>query len=343
MTSSSISSYLASSTALMNKLASLSAANASSQTNSRLTLIGNDLQAQLNTKVAALQAQAQDPIVTELQQQEQSLTTQLNTYQSAEQQIGTNNSVLSDLSLQLSDLAVAAQSGNSSTFDQSLTSAQADVASLQVVGYTPGLQADGITSLKYAGLGIQSSGTYDLSTPAGQAQALAAVQAAQTVVQQITTTSSQNQEITASVQQALQTQISGITTQIGNLQQTELAGAQTQITNLETQEQTEYHLIQLNFGNSTNAASVLTSLQSETNLAAVNPGTTLGILDHTAGTSGLFVANLTTTTPTTSSNSNSSNSSSSSSGSTSSGSTSTSSTTSVPQTSLLGSILSTSA
>ncbi len=88
------------------------------------------------------------------------------------------------------------------------------------------------------------------------------MQAAQAVVKQISTTSSQNQEISASVQQTLQTQISSITTQIGNLQQTELAGAQTQITNLETQEQTEYHLIQLNFGNSTNAASVLTSLQT---------------------------------------------------------------------------------
>ncbi len=54
MTSSSISSYLASSTALMTKLASLNAANATSQTNSRLTLIGNDLQAQLNKKVAVL-------------------------------------------------------------------------------------------------------------------------------------------------------------------------------------------------------------------------------------------------------------------------------------------------
>ena len=340
MTSSSISSYLASSTALMTKLASLNAANAASQTNSRLTLIGNDLQAQLNKKVAALQQQAQDPVVTELQAQQKTLTTQFNTYQSAENQIGTNISVLGDLSLQLSDLAVAAQSGDSSTFDQALTSAQADVASLQVVAYTPGLQPDGITSLKYAGLGIQSSSSYDLSTPAGQAQALAAVQAAQAVAKQISTTSSQNQEISASVQQALQTQISGITTQIGNLQQTELAGAQTQITNLETQEQTEYHLIQLNFGNSTNAASVLTSLQNTAKLAAVQPGTTLGILDPTPGSPALFVANLTTSTPTTSSaNSNSS----SSSGTSSSGSTSTSSTSSVPQTSLLGSILSTDA
>ncbi|MGO8921297.1 MAG: hypothetical protein ACLQJR_35885 [Stellaceae bacterium] len=334
MTSSAISTAISAGTALMNKLASLNAANAASQTNSRLTLIGNDLQSQLNKKVAQLQQQAQDPVVTELTQQEKTLTAQLTTYQSVETQIGSNNSVLGDLSLQLSDLAVAAQSGDSSTFDQTLASAQGDVASLQVVSYTPGLQNDGIASLQYAGLGVQSSSSYDLSTAAGQAQALAAVQAAQAVVKQITITSSQNQEISASIQQTLQTQISGLTTQVGNLQQTELTDAQTQITKLEQQEQTEYHLIQLNFGDSTSAASVLTSLQTEQKLAAVQPGTTLGILDPTAGAPSLFVANLTTSTPTTSSSSSSNSSSSSSSASGSS---------SVPSTSTLGSILSTSA
>lgn len=344
MTSASISSFLASSTALMNKLASLNAANATSQTNNRLTLIGNDLQAQLNKKVAALQQQAQDPQVTILQQQQQTLSAQLNTYQGAETQIGGNNSLLGDLALQLSTLGIAAQSGDSATFDATLTTAQSDVNALQVVPYTPGLQSDGITPLKYQGLGLQSSSTYDLSTPAGQAQALAAVQAAQAVVKQITTTSLQNQEVSASIQQALQTQITGVTTQVGNLQQTELADAQTQITQLEQQEQTQYHLIQLNFGNSTSAASILTSLQTQTNLASVPAGTTLGILDHTAGTSGLFVANLTTSTPTTqSSASSSSSASSNSSSNSSSGTSSSSSSSSVPSTSLLGSILSTNA
>lgn len=332
MTSSAINTALATSTMLMTKLAAVNAANAASQTNNRLTLIQNDINAQLNQKIAQLQQQAQDPAVTILQQQESTLNTQLNTYQNAEQQVAGNNSTLGDLSLQLSDLAVAAQSGDASTFDQTLAAAQNDVDSLQVVSFTPGLQPDGIASLKYAGLGIQASGSYDLSTPSGQAQALAAVQAAQATVQQITTTSTLNQQITASIQQSLQTQISGISTQVANLQQTELTDAQTQIANLQQQAQEEYHLIEMNLGNTNNAASVLTSLQSTANLAAVQPGTTLGIIDPTAGEPALFVANLTTTTPTTSS---SATSGSSSAGSTSSGSTSNAST--------LGSILSTSA
>lgn len=336
MTSTAISNALASGTALMNKLASLNAAQAASETNARLTLIGNDLQAQLNKKVAQLQDQASDPLVTQLQQQQKTLGTQLTTYQNAETQIGQNNTVLSDLALQLSNAAIAAQAGDAATFDQSLTTAQNDVAALQVASYTPGLQSDGVAPLKYNGLGIQSSGTYDLSTAAGQGQALAAVQAAQTTVKQISTTSFQNQQITASIQQALQTQITGLNTQISNLQQTEQTDAQTQITNLQQQEQTDYHLIQLNFGNSTTAASVLTSLQSTSKLAAVQPGTTLGILDPTPGQPALFVANLTTTTPSTTSTSSNTSSSSSSSSTSSSSS-------SVPQTSLLGSILSTSA
>lgn len=340
MTSSAINTALAASTMLMNKLAAVNAANAASQTNNRLTLIQNDLNAQLDKKIAQLQQEAQDPSVTILQQQSATLSSQLKTYQSAEQQIGANNTVLGDLSLQLSFVAVAAQSGDASTFDQSLAAAQSDVGMLHVVSSTPGLQPDGIASLQYAGLGIQSSGSYDLGTAAGQAQALAAVQAAQSVVQQIAATSALNQQITASVQQALQTQISGISTQVANLQQVELTDAQTQITNLQQQAQEEYHIIEMNLGNSTTAANILTSLQTTANLAAVQPGTTLGIIDPTPGEPGLFVANLTSSAPAVSSSSSSN--SSATSGASSSGSSS-GSASSVPNTSLVGSILSTSA
>jgi hypothetical protein len=323
VTSSAINTALATSTMLMTKLAAVNAANAASQTNNRLTLIQNDINAQLDEKIAQLQQQAQDPTVTILQQQETTLKSQLDTYQTAEQQIAGNNSSLGDLSLQLSDLAVAAQSGDASTFDQTLVAAQSDIDSLQVVSFAPGLQPDGVASLKYAGLGIQSSGSYDFSTPAGQAQALAVVQAAQATVQQITSTTSLNQQITASIQQSLQTQISGISTQVANLQQTELTDAQTQIAKLQQQAQEEYHIIEMNLGNANSAASVLTSLQTTTNLAAVQPGTTLGIIDPTVGEPALFVANLTTSTPIASSSASSSGSAS--------------------NTSPLGSILSTSA
>ncbi len=340
MTSSAINTALAASTMLMNKLAAVNAANAASQTNNRLTLIQNDLNAQLDKKIAQLQQEAQDPSVTILQQQSATLSSQLQTYQSAEQQIGANNTVLGDLSLQLSFVAVAAQSGDAGTFDQSLAAAQSDVGMLQVVSSTPGLQPDGIASLQYAGLGIQSSGSYDLGTAAGQAQALAAVQATQSVVQQIAATSALNQQIAASVQQALQTQISGISTQVANLQQVELTDAQTEIANLQQQAQEQYHIIEMNLGNSTTAANILTSLQTTANLAAVQPGTTLGIIDPTPGEPGLFVANLTSSAPAVSSSSSSNSSATSTASSSGSSSASASS---VPNTSLVGSILSTSA
>jgi hypothetical protein len=301
----SISTAISTGQMLMNKLASVSAANAAATSNSRLTLIGNDISNQLNQKIAQLQTQAQDPELTILQQQGTNITKQLTTYQNAETQIGQNNTVLAQLGLQLSDMAVAAQSGDASTFDQSLASAQNDVSLLQVVPFTQGLAQDGITPLKYQGLGLQSSSTYDLSTPAGQTAALNAVQAAQAQIKQIQAQSSLNQQITASIQTALNTQLTNINNQMGSLQQTELTDASNQIAQWKQQAQTEYHLIELQMGNSTTAASVLTSMQSEKNLAAVQPGTTLGIIDPTPGEPALFVANLTSPTPTTSSSSNS--------------------------------------
>lgn len=338
MTTSAISTAISAGTALMNKLAAVSAANAATATNNRLTLIGNDINNQLNQQISQLQAQSEDPEVTILQQQETSLSTQLTNYQNAETQIGQNNTVLSELGLQLSDASVAAQAGDSTSFDQAVASAQNYLGLLQVVPSTPGLQPDGIAALQFAGLGIQSSSTYDLSTAAGQAQALAAVQTAQTQVQNIQTQSSQNQTISASIQTALQTQITGVSNQINNLQQTELTDAATQIANLKQQAQEEYHIIEMNFGNSTTAASVLTSLQTEANLAAVQPGTTLGIIDPTPGEPSLFVANLKTSTPSTASTSSASSSSLPGSSSSTSSSSSSSATTAP-----LGSIISTSA
>ena len=73
------------------------------------------------------------------------------------------------------------------------------------------------------------------------------------------------------------------------------ADAATQIANLKQQAQTQYHLIELNFGNSTSAASIITSVESYQNLAAVLPGTTLGLLgSNSDGEPTLSFANLTT-------------------------------------------------
>lgn len=320
VSTSSISSTLTINNALISKLAAASAANAQSMANYRLQLIGNDLTAQLNKKIAALQAQAEDPNIPVYQQQEQQLTQQQTTYQNAEAALSENGTALSQISLQLGNLAVAAQAGDSTSFDQALASAQNDVSLLQTVPFAPGLQPDGVAGIQYNGLGIQSSASYDLSTPAGQAQALSDIQAAQNAVQASSSTTSLNQQITASVQQALQTQISGISTQISNLQNSELSAASATIANLQQQTQEEYHIIQLDVGDETNATSILTSVQTLANESAVQPGTTMSILVGNNGVPTLFSANLPTPTSGSSSTAGSGSSGTSGSGSSASGS-----------------------
>lgn len=308
MTTSAIKSVLAATTALMSKLAAVNAANASLQTNNRLALIGNQITAQLNKKIAQLKAQSEDPTVGILQQQSTHLSQQYSTYNAAETQIGQNRTVLGSLALQLSNAAVAAQSGNASAFDAAVQSSNDDVASLQVVPFAAGLQPDGVAPLKYAGLNVQSSSTYNLSTPSGQAQALAAVQAAQAVIQQVTTMTAQNQQISASIQQALQTQMTAVSNQISDLQQTELTDAATKIANLKQQSQMQFHIIEMNFGNSSNAASILTARQAAAQAAAVSPGTALGIMVGNSGEFTLPIANVAVSPPAVSTSSQSGNS-----------------------------------
>lgn len=297
MTSSSaINTALATSSALMAKLTAVNSASASSKNSSTLALINNMISNQLNQKVSALQDQVQTSTVGVLQQQQTSLTTQLQSYQTAEGQISANGSVLADLSLQLANMATAAQSGNSTTFDQTLTAAQLDVTDLQTVSFAPGLLPDGTAALMGAGLNIQSASVYNLGTPTGQAQALSAAQAAEAQVQQISTMNNLNQQITASAQTALQTQISGIGAQINNMQIAQQTAIAQQTTALEQQAQEQYHIIEMNLGNATNASSFLTSVEGYQRLAAVQPGTTLGLLGGNAGQPALFTANITTST-----------------------------------------------
>jgi hypothetical protein len=311
VTSSAIDNALATSATLMTKLAAVNSARASSQNNNTLNLIQTTINNQANTKIAALQVEVPTATVDTLQQQETALNTQLGTYQTAEGQLATNNSLLGDLSIQLANLATAAQAGDSTTFDQTLASAQNDVSELQTVSFAPGLLQDGTAGLQYNGLNIQSSSSYDLSTPAGQAAAISDVQAAVAQVQQISTLSSLNQTITASAQTSLQTQISGINTQVVNLQTASQTQISQQTSQIRQQAQEEFHIIEMNLGNAANAGSLITSVQNYRNLAAAQPGTTLALLGGTAGEPSLPVANLTTSSKSSTTSANSSSSSSS--------------------------------
>lgn len=242
--------------------------SAQSQAQLRISSLQTTLTNNLNRQIAQLQAQSTDGSVTKvLQSQLVTLNAQNKANSQASSQLVQNGGFLSDLKLQLVALKTAAGAGDSVTFDKDLAAANKDVTNLNVVAIVPGLQPDGVTNLKLKGLGIKSSATYNLSTPTGQAQATTDVQSAQTLINQITAVTTQNQLIANSASNALTTQINEINRQLSKIGSDQATQLQTQVTKLQTREQSQFHIIELELGNSTNASSVLTS--GATTLAAV--------------------------------------------------------------------------
>jgi hypothetical protein len=284
---------LALTTSLINTLANVATAGAQSFVQFRLKLIGQQITAQLNKKIDQLKEQAQDPTIPLLQQQEAALNHQKTAYDQALTQIGTNGTTLGDLSIQLSNLANAAAQGDSTTFDQSLAAANTDVDILQIVPPLAGFLPDGIGGLKNNGIGIQSSATYDLSTPAGQAQASADIQAAQSLIQQIASTNTTNQEIGSSISQSLETQLTAISDQISNKQTAILTDGAAEVDKLNQQAKTQFHLIELQFGNVPQTGSILSNAQNANNIAPP-PGSVISLLVGNNSGGALPVANLPT-------------------------------------------------
>ena len=173
----------ASTTNIMSVLTQTSQAAATAASAQRFQLLQTLLQNQYNTKVTALQAQSA-PTASEnyLQVQISGLGQQLSTFSTLQTQYGTNSNILGDLTTQLTALLNAAQAGDAATFDGVLGTAQGDIADLVVVNPNPALQDDGVTQIKANQLGIGSSSSYDLSTAAGQAQAVADITAAENTV-----------------------------------------------------------------------------------------------------------------------------------------------------------------
>ena len=282
---------------LFNQLAQAASVGAQAQSQLRLQLIGNQLTAQLNKKIAALKTQADDPIVKLLQQQGVALAARRSTYSASEAQLGTNVAVVSDLKLQLSNLAVAATGGDASGFDAALAAAQGDVDNLNVVPFQPGYQPDGVAQLKGNGLGILSSASYDLSTPAGQAQASADIQNAQGIVNQVSVTSLQNQTIAGSIANALSGQITQLQNQISARQNTEIVQAAAKIQTLQRQTQTEFHLIELSFGSISQLTNIFTAAAIANNTAPP-PGTVISLLVGQSTGAVLPSANISVPAPT---------------------------------------------
>jgi hypothetical protein len=293
LTSTVSSAPSTSSSLLFTKLAAISAANAQAMTKYRLQLVSTQMTAQLNKKIAELQAQSDNnPQIGFLQGQESGISRQQSAYVAAEGQYTQNGVVLADLTNQLGNLAAAAQAGDSGTFDPTLQSAVNDVGNLAVAPLLPGFQSDGVVPLQNKGLGIQSSAAYDLSTAPGRAQATSDVQAALTYVQQMLTQTSQNQQIAAAAGDALQGQVSAISDQISQLQFNSLSASATQITTLKQQDQQQFHLIELAFGSIGQTANMLTSVENASN-AAPPPGSILSLLIGSTGGPTLGIANIT--------------------------------------------------
>jgi hypothetical protein len=277
--------------ATFTRIAAAAQAGAQSLVNFRIQLVGHQLTAQLNKRIAQLQDQSQDPAIPILRQQGAQLQQKLTAYNKAHGQLFSNSSGLSDLSLQLSNLLVAAQAGNAAQFDTALAAAQTDLGTLIPVDNLAGLQPDGVAPLKFKGLGIQSSATYNLSTPGGQAQAQSDIQAAQAVISQITSSTRQNQAVSDSIVQSLQTQLTGVTTQISNKQITELGQAADEISKLKQKTQEQFHVIELAFGNVGQSAGILSGYQTSQNIDPT-PGTVISVLVGQKGPPQLLVATL---------------------------------------------------
>ena len=204
----------------------------------RLQLVGQQLTAQLNKKIAQLKDQAQDAMLPVLQGRVTALNNQKGPYTTALDQMSGNTSAISDMKIQLGNASLAASQGDAAGFDQAMAAAQSDVDILGVVPNLPGFQPDGIGNLKLTGLGIQSSSAYDLTTAGGQAQAMADVQGAQNTIDQIFAFTTQNQAIATTISQLIDSQVSNLNDQIGSRQQSEVIDAANQIAQLQQSNQT---------------------------------------------------------------------------------------------------------
>jgi hypothetical protein len=227
--------------------------------NSEIKIISQQIQHQLNAKVAALQQAPDTSLATALQSQITTLTSHRAAVAAIATAAGANGNLLSDLQNQLAKLQTDATAGNSAGFDATLAAAKTD--NLDMTASTPPapIQPNGIGGLQGKGLGISSSATYNLSTPAGKAAAANAIQAAQTLVGQVFQVATSNQLLAADIQTSLTTQIGTLTTQQQQQSQADQLGATAQILKLTQLAQNQTHLIELALGG-TSAVAKMVSL-----------------------------------------------------------------------------------
>jgi hypothetical protein len=238
-------------------LQSISQATASMTQSQQLAHIAQDLQNQLNRQLAALQPQTDQVSVDLSQHRINALQAQQKTISSLETVFGNNGNLLSDMSNQLNLMAQAATNGDGAAFDNALSALNTDLTDLTPADWNPLFQSDGIAPLKTNGINIQSSATYDLTTPAGQAAATADVTALQNQLQTIIRINGGNQTVAASQITALNGQISALQNMQFQQQTAQSQAIAQQTARLQQNMQNQLHLIELSLGQTNQLATAL--------------------------------------------------------------------------------------
>jgi len=244
-------------------LQSISQATASMTQSQQLANIAQDLQNQLNRQLAALQPPTDQVSINLSQNRINALQAQQKTVSSLETQFGNNGNVLSDMSNQLNLMAQAVTNSDGTAFDNALSALNTDLTDLTPPSWNVLFQSDGIAQLKTNGINIQSSATYDLTTPAGQAAATADVTAVQNQLQTIITLNGGNQTVAASQITALNGQINALQSLQLQQQTAQSQAIAQQTAQLQANMQNQLHLIELSLGQANQLSTALS--------AALNP------------------------------------------------------------------------
>ncbi len=273
---SSVPTLSTSTTSIMNVLTQAALNNAAAQVSYRFQLIQTQLNNQFQKKIAALKASNDTSAKDDFLKVQISYESQQKaTFSTLQTQYGANANILADITTQITALQNAAGAGDSATFDGALATANADVSFLTVVQDNPAVQPDGIAQLKTGGLGVQPSASYNLSTPAGQAAALAALQNAANLINQAYSVTTGNQTIAGSAATALDSQISSQDSTVQNDQLNQTAAVALKTLQLKQQLTTQLHLIELSFANAQSAGASLQQqeLAGQAALEPAPPGT----------------------------------------------------------------------
>ncbi|HWE75319.1 MAG TPA: hypothetical protein VG328_19320 [Stellaceae bacterium] len=253
------SSTVTSGTNALSVLQKISQQTAQLTQQEQLQDIEQDLQNQLNRQLAAITPPVDQVSIDASQNRINALQAQQKTISGLETTFGTNGNLVSDMTSQLNLMTQAITNGDSMGFDNALSALNTDFTDLTPPAWNAIFQSDGIAQLKNAGITIQSSASYDLSTAGGQAAATADVTALQNTLQNILKVNGGNQTVAAS-------QLTALNGQIGALQSVQLQQqmdsasivAQQQQT-LQTNMQNQLHLIQLAMGNASSLAAAVSS------------------------------------------------------------------------------------